>query len=101
MDSSSSIPDTATICARTDVVSTTAGDEVVILDPATSRYYSLDGVGAFVWGRCEGTVALAELRDAVVERYEVEPDVALVDLKALLREMSAVGLIEVSDAPPP
>ena len=97
---SSAIPDTATISARTHVVSTTAGGEVVILEPHARRYYSLEGVGAFVWGRLQVTVALLELRDAVVERYEVEPDVALADLKALLREMSAVGLIDVSDAPP-
>ena len=97
---SSAIPNTASISARTHVVSTTAGGEVVILDPAASRYYSLDGVGEFVWGHLQGTVALLDLRDAVVERYEVDPDVALTDLKALLRELSAVGLIDISDAPP-
>lgn len=97
----SSISDTASISARTHVVSTTAEGEVVILDPAASRYYSLDGVGEFVWGRLQGSsVSLLDLRDAVVERYEVEPQVALADLKALLRELSAVGLIEVLDTPP-
>ena len=97
---SSSIPDTASICARKDVVWTTARGEVVILDAVESRYYSLEGVGEFVWGRLQATVGLLDLRDAVVERYDVDPDVALADLKALLRELSAVGLIEVSNASP-
>jgi hypothetical protein len=97
---SSAIPDMARISARTHVVSTTAGGEVVILDPAASRYYSLDGVGEFVWGRIQDSVALLDLRDAVVARYDVAPDMALTDLKALLHELSAVGLIDISDAPP-
>lgn len=96
----SSIPDTASISARPHVVSTTAGGEAVILDPAASQYYSLDGVGEFVWGRLQGSVPLLDLRDAVVERYEVEPEVALADLKALLSELSAVGLVDVIDTPP-
>ena len=97
---SSAIPDTANTSARTHVVSTTAGGEVVILDPEARRYCSLDGVGEFVWGRVQGTVALLDLRDAVVERYDVVPDVALTDLKAPMHELSAVGLSDISDAPP-
>jgi hypothetical protein len=97
---SHAIPDSACISARAHVVSTTTGGEVVILDPSAGLYYSLDGVGEFVWGRLQGDVTLLELRDAVVQRYEVDPDLALADLKALVRELSAVGLIDVADASP-
>lgn len=94
------IPETATISAKDHVVSTTAGGEVVILDPSASRYYSLDGVGEFVWTKIQGGIGLAALRDAVVSYYDVDPDVALSDLKALLRELTTVGLVDVRDATP-
>lgn len=93
--------DSVSIVVREDVVSTTTAGEVIILDPELGRYYSLDGVGAFVWRSLHEPVALLELRDLVVATYEVDPDVALADLRSLLRELASARLVDIRDPQAP
>ena len=81
-----------------DQVSANLDGEVVLLGLQKGQYYGLDAVGAKVWELLQEPVTLEQMRDAIVEEYEVEPEDCERDLVVLLDRMRREGLIEVSDA---
>ncbi|KPL12125.1 thymidylate synthase [candidate division BRC1 bacterium SM23_51] len=87
----------STVVAARDQVSSNLDGEAAILNLKNGVYYGLDPVGARIWSLIQEPTTVAELRDAIVEEYEVEPDRCERDLLALLRDLAAEGLIEVRD----
>jgi Coenzyme PQQ synthesis protein D (PqqD) len=92
------IPDPSVVVATKDHFSCPLGDDTIILDVKAGLYFSLDNVGALVWQLVQDPTSVKELRAAILERYEVEPEVCERDLLALLRELAARDLIEIRDA---
>jgi hypothetical protein len=67
----------------------------VILGLQNSIYYGVNPVGASIWKLLQRQRSVAELRDAVLEEYDVEKERCERDLLDLLEKMQAEGLIEV------
>jgi hypothetical protein len=82
------------VAAKEQVSSDLAG-EAVILDVKSGMYYGLNEVGASIWNLIQEPKTVSEIRDAIVAEYEIEPEVCDRDLKALLQQLEASGLIEV------
>ena len=64
----------STVVAAEDQVSSDLGGEVAILDLKAGVYYGLDAVGARVWDLVQVSRKVDEIRDALLEEYEVEPE---------------------------
>lgn len=94
------ISESTRIRAAAHPVSTATEEETVVLDPERSRYYALAGVGQRVWSLLQEPCTLGELRDAVVAAYDVEPARCLEDLRALVRQFDAAGLVVLDDEVP-
>jgi len=68
--------------------------EAILINTATSYYYSLNAVGAFLWRLlAEQSRALAELVDAVSTEYGQAPEVVSKDVQNLLSDLRAEDLI--------
>jgi hypothetical protein len=76
-------------------LSTTLGNEVVILGLRDSVYYGLSEVGTRVWQLLQTPRPIGEIVDRLVVEYEVDRQQAEADLQALLRDLQARGLIVV------
>jgi hypothetical protein len=85
---------TSVVAAKEQVSSDLAG-EAVILDLKSGVYYGLNSVGASIWNLIQEPRTINEVRDAILAQYEVEPEQCDRDIKALLEELEAEGLIEV------
>ncbi len=84
------------VAAASEQVSCPVGNESVILGIKNSVYYGLNEVGASVWKLLlQKQMTIAELRDSLLEEYEVERDLCERDLVGLLEKMRAEGLIQV------
>jgi hypothetical protein len=81
--------------AAKDQVSSDLGGEVAILDLKAGVYYGLDAVGARIWSLIQEPRTVNEIRDILLEEYEVEPEHCERDLLALLRRLADEGLVEV------
>ena len=92
------ISTTATIRATRDQVSSDLDGEAVILYPKSGQYYGLDDVGTRVWQLIQEPRTVNEIRDALLEEYEVASERCEGDLLRLLEILRAEGLIEVEDA---
>ncbi len=80
-----------------DAIFRALGDEAVVLNLASGTYFGLNAVALRMWELIEQFGRLETVRDAVVTEYEVDPDTAARDLSNLVRQLSARGLVEVSD----
>ena len=83
--------------ATREQMSCEVGGEVVILNLTDDTYYGLPDVGAFVWRLLKEPRTLAELREAVVAEFEVEPGIAETDLRELLDTLHDRGLVHPAD----
>jgi hypothetical protein len=74
------------------VIETALADELILLDPATQRMFSLNGSGLVAWKRlADGT--LADAVAAVVAEFDVTPARAEHDVRALIDELHRAGLL--------
>jgi hypothetical protein len=62
-----------------------------------SVYYGVNPVGATVWNLLKEAKTVGQIRDAILNEYEVDEVRCEKDLFALLEEMRSEGLIEVRD----
>jgi hypothetical protein len=96
----STVSQRSTVVASKDQVSSDLGGEVAILDLKAGVYYGLDEVGARIWGLIEKPRRVGEIRDVLVDEYDVAPDRCERDLLALLQKLADAELIEVDDGAP-
>jgi len=85
------------VVAASEQISCPLGEESAILNLENSVYYGLDPVGAHVWRLLREPKSVAELRDALLDEYDVEAARCEQDLLELLEKMRGEGLIEVRD----
>ncbi|HVQ13044.1 MAG TPA: PqqD family peptide modification chaperone [Vicinamibacterales bacterium] len=91
------ISDSATVVAAGDLLASEFGDELVILDLRDGVYYGLEDAGAQIWSLLQKPVSVAEIREALVAAYEVEPARCEQDVRALLAELETRGLVIVTN----
>jgi hypothetical protein len=92
------ISDPTVVVASKDQFSCPLGDDTVILDLKAGLYFSLDNVGALVWQLIQEPKSVREVREAILEAFDVEPEVCERDLMALLHELAGKNLVEIRDA---
>jgi hypothetical protein len=86
------------VVAAKEQISSDLGGEAVILNLKTGVYHGLDAVGARIWNLLQEPRNVNDIRDALLNEYEVEPDRCERDLLALLQQLADSGLIEVRNA---
>ena len=86
--------DTSPAFVRSDSPLTAAVDgEVVMLDPSTSRYYGLEGVGGRIWDLLAEPRSVDELVAALVLEFDVEADTCRQEVAAFTDDLVAAGLV--------
>lgn len=69
--------------------------EAVILSLKDGVYYGLDPVGNRIWQLIQKPTSVKEVRDTLLQEYDVDTDRCTRELLDLLKEMATKGLIEV------
>jgi hypothetical protein len=91
----------STVVAVPNQVSSSLGEEAVILELTHGIYYGLNEVGARIWELLKKPRKAGEIRDVILDEYEVEPQAVTRDVLGLLTELADRGLIEVRDGKAP
>jgi hypothetical protein len=92
---STSLSASSIVVASRNQVSCDLKGEAAVLNLKNSVYYGLESVGAFVWNLVQRPRSVAELQDALLQEYDVEPARCESDLLGLLEKLLAEGLLEV------
>ena len=85
----------STVVAVPDHLSCDLAGEAAILNMKNSVYYGLNTVGARIGNLIQHPVNVEQVRDTLVNEYNVEPGRCESDLLALLEELHREGLIKV------
>ena len=83
------------IVAAKDQVSCNLAGESVILNLKNGVYYGLNPMGARIWNLIQERKRVEEVRDQILQEYEVEKEVCERELLALLSDLEENGLIDV------
>ena len=83
------------VVANKEQASCDLGGEAVILSFKDGFYYGLDTLGGFVWKLIQEPRTISELRDFIINEFDVEQERCEQDLKKLLQELLTKGLIEI------
>jgi hypothetical protein len=71
-----------------------AGEEgAVLLNLDTGVYFGLNPVGARIWELLENPRSEAQLQATIAEEFEVDPDVALTDVREFLAGLNERNLL--------
>jgi hypothetical protein len=89
------IPLTSHACANKDVVFRDLEGEMVLLNLKTGVYFGLDATGTKIWHLIQAQRSLQEIRDALLEEYEVEQARCEDDLLKFIGQLQERDLIEV------
>jgi Coenzyme PQQ synthesis protein D (PqqD) len=92
-----SISKNAKVVMAQDQVSCDLSGEAAILNLKSGVYFGLNTVGASIWKLIQEPRTINEIRDALVEEYEVEPKRCERDILELLQELSSHELIKIID----
>ncbi len=85
------------ITVSKDFVYCNVEDEMVLLGMEDGIYYGLNPVGAFIWEQIKEPKTIDEVRDAILDDYDVGKDECEKDLMELLLELTQKGMIVVKD----
>src|SRR5664279_5294317 len=84
-----------TVVVSKEQASADLGDEAAILNLKDGVYYGLDPVGARIWKLIQTPRTVQEVRDTLLEEYDVEADRCEEDLIALLQKLAKNDLIDI------
>lgn len=90
-----SLSNESRVVVSKDQVSCDLAGEVAILDLKSGVYYGLDPVGARIWSLIQAPTTFAEIRDTLLDCYDVEKARLESDIRDLLDELAEQGLVEV------
>ena len=96
MDASLSVH--SIVVVASEQVSCPLGEESAILNLRNSVYYGMNPVGTRVWNLLKQPRSVEELRNTLLNEYEVDAELCERDLLDLLEKMRNEGLIEVRGA---
>ena len=92
-----SISPESIVFASKDQISCDLAGEAAILELKSGTYFGLDEVGAVVWNLIAQPCRVTEIRDVLLERYDVEADRCSRELIDLLCALHERGLIQVAE----
>ena len=95
------VSESSLVSAAKHVASAAApdGSETVIVDPSSGTYFGVSDVGVRVWALIQRPRRVGDVRDMLLEEYEVDPEVLFADLQSLIRELAQAGLAQVVQEP--
>ncbi len=74
----------------------TIGGEAFIISAEDSRIHSLNDTASFIFDRCDGKTPLRAIVGALSEAFEVTPEVAWEDTRALVEELLSRGMLVIA-----
>ena len=82
-----------TLSTAPTAVSTSIPSETVVLDPVSDKYFSLEGAGPRIWELLQGQTTLATIQETILGEYEVDEATCERDVRSLVEELVANGLV--------
>ncbi len=92
---------TATYIARSSAIaSRVLAGETMVMSVADSTFFTLNEVASAIWQAADGITPLEDIvTRCICPEFEIAPEEALTDAREFVRELSAHGILLLSDQP--
>jgi hypothetical protein len=81
-----------------EMIETEVDGELVALHVDNGTCYGFNGTATRIWGMIEQPRRLSELKQELLREFDVDPVTCEAQLKELLDELAADGLVEIRPA---
>jgi hypothetical protein len=78
-----------------DLMEAELGDELVALEPNAGECFGFNSVATSVWRALENPKSFEQLRDTLLDEYEIGEQQCSQELKALLDDLAQKGLVAI------
>jgi hypothetical protein len=68
-------------------------ESLVLLNPKSGEYYTLQAVGTRVWQLCDGKRTISEMAAIIAQEYDESPDVIEGDVLDLVKDLMDEELV--------
>jgi len=68
-------------------------DELILFNPATETYFTLNRSAREVWELADGSLSLEQIADSLAARYDMAGDTLVDDVKAIVVSFEDANLI--------
>ena len=82
-----------------DVAARQIGDELMIMSGRDSTLFSLNETAAALWDAADGRTTVEGIAEMICEQFEVDPEEALQDTEAMVKELTGHGILVISEKP--
>ncbi len=79
---------------KQDVLATSDGDQMVLLDVGTGEYYTLNAVGGRIWMLLKDGHSLRAIVDQLAHEFDAPQDLIEADTLALVTMLLSMSLLE-------
>lgn len=80
-----------------DIAAKIVDGEAILINLMSGLYYSMDKAGAFVWSLLAAGTTVDRMAEAVATRYGISQELARADLRPLVAELLAEGLVQPAE----
>ncbi len=91
------IADGSVLVASEEQVSCELEGAEVILNLADGKYYEMDAVAARIWKLLQTPQRFGDVRDVILDEYDVDRETCERDLQDLLRDLAQHDLVKYAD----
>jgi len=87
------------IARSSEIASRNLDGEMIIMSPKDSTLFTLNEVATSIWEAADGQNSLEDIVDNdICQKYDVDRETALRDAKELVQQLSAHGILSVSES---
>ncbi len=90
-----SVPFSMGVVATPDTLINVIGEESVLLNLTSERYFGLDDIGTHMWQVLISSASIQIAYDTLLAEYDIEADVLKRDLASFIAELSSRGLVDI------
>ncbi|MDJ0656310.1 MAG: pyrroloquinoline quinone biosynthesis peptide chaperone PqqD [Xanthomonadales bacterium] len=80
-------------CLREDLATEEVDNELIVLHSENGQIHKLNETAAFVLRMCDGNTSVAEIKEQLATRYQVDSSTVSKDVDDLIDSFHALGLI--------
>lgn len=82
------------VIRRADLIAVSMGDETVMMDVVTGKYYKLSSVGGDIWNYIEQEITISDLIDKLLTEYDVTREECEKETIEFLEQLVSSGVID-------
>lgn len=81
---------------KQDILSSQIGDEIVLLDVASGKYFKMDEIGSTIWEYLKKPMSIEDLVQTLMTEYEVEIERCTSDVSDFIDKLKINEFLVVS-----